>query len=295
MDGQQLVLTTKRGEHVSSRRLQRQMRTSVWYVVMGALGLTCIFPLLWMLSTSFKERGLVFVYPPQWVPRPVTVEGYVKLFTYIPFFRQLANTLLVAGSVTLGELICCSLAGYAFARIAFPARDKIFLAYLATLMVPSQVTLIPGFMLMKYLGWIDTYYALIVPGLLGSAFGTFLLRQFFMTVPVELENAAFIDGANHFQVYRVIMLPQVKPALATLGLFTFVGQWNNFLWPLIVTNSQEHMTLTVSIAILSLGEYSTNWPAMMAGASLAIAPLLAVFFFTQRYFVEGIALTGMKM
>ena len=239
---------------------------------------------------------MVFVSPPQWIPQPVTTAAYIQLFTFIPFLQQIGNTVLVAVSVTIGELICCSLAGYAFARIAFPARDTLFLAYLGTLMIPSQVTLIPTYILMKYLGWIDSYYGLIVPFLFGSAFGTFLLRQFFMTIPVDLEDAAFIDGANYFQVYRIVMLPLVKPALATLGLFTFIGQWNNFLWPLIITNSQSRMTITVSVAVLSQDTLSAtfNWPTLMAGATVSVIPLLVVFAFTQRYFVEGVVLTGLK-
>jgi multiple sugar transport system permease protein len=202
-----------------------------------------------------------------------------------------ANTAFVASSITFLHLAVSSLAAYAFARLRFPGRDWLFFAYLATLMVPGQVTLIPNFLIVKYLGWIDSYQALIIPQIF-SAFGTFLLRQFFLTIPNELEDAARIDGASAFGIYWWIMLPLSGPALATLAVFTFTAQWNNFLWPLIVINNEQMRTLTVGLRAL-VGQYTVQYPLLMAGSVISILPMLVLFVVAQRFFVRGIALTGL--
>lgn len=264
------------------------------YLLLIILAITDIIPFIWMFSTSFKERGKVFSYPPTFLPEPFTLEPYFRLFTYIPFLRQFLNSVIVTSLVIIGQLICCSLAGYSFARLEFPGRDIIFLLYLGTLMIPGYVTLIPTYIIIRSLGWINTLYALFVPGLFGGAFGTFLLRQFFLTIPKELEDAAKIDGCGYFKIYSTIMLPQIFPALATLGIFTFIGTWNDFLWPLIVINSESKRTITLGVAILTRGFHSTDWPTLMAGATLSVIPVIAVFLFAQRYFTEGITLTGIK-
>ena len=209
----------------------------------------------------------------------------------MPFLRYLLNTTAVASSITFLHLAVSSLAAYAFARLRFPGRNRLFLLYLATLMVPGQVTLIPNFLIVKYLGWIDTYQALIIPQIF-TAFGTFLLRQFFLTIPRELEDAARIDGASAVGIYWRIVLPLSGPALATLGVFTFTTQWNNFLWPLIVINDAQMRTLTVGLRAL-IGQFTVQYPLLMAGSVISLIPMLIVFLLAQRFFVRGIALTGL--
>lgn len=264
------------------------------HLLLILLSITCLLPLIWMISTSFKEQFQVFTYPPEWLPDPWTLKGYQRLFSISPISNWLLNSVLVATTITFCQLIFSSLAAYAFARVRFPGRDVIFLGYLATMMIPGQVTLIPGYILIKYLGWIDTYFALTVPFLFGSAFGTFLLRQFFQTIPTELEDAARIDGAGYFDIYWRIILPLAKPALATLGVFVFLHFWNDFLWPLIVINTNELRTLPVGLAVTSRSMFGTDWPALMGGAVISLVPILTIFFFAQRYFVQGITLTGLK-
>jgi multiple sugar transport system permease protein len=219
----------------------------------------------------------------------------VKVFTGFPFARYLMNTITVTVTVVITQLISCSLAAYAFARLEFPGRDRVFLAYLATMMIPGQVTMIPTFILMKYLGLINTLWALIVPASFGSAFGTFLLRQFFMTLPRELEDAATLDGCGYFGIYHRIIMPLSQPVLATLGVFTFMGTWNDFLWPLIMLNSDSKKTLTVGlVTIANTGFGSMDLGVLMAGATLSLIPILIVFFSAQRYFMQGVVFTGMK-
>ncbi|MBN1628775.1 MAG: carbohydrate ABC transporter permease [Thermoleophilia bacterium] len=202
------------------------------------------------------------------------------------------NSTIVAVCITLGQLVTCSMAAYAFSRLRFPWRDQLFFGYLATMMIPGAVTLVPVFMLIKLLNWVDTYQALIVPGVF-SAYGTFLLRQFFMTLPSELEEAAKIDGAGFFRIYWQIALPLSKPALATLATFTFMGSWRSFLWPLLVT--QEPRMYTLPIALQQYQTlYTTRWHLMMAASMIVLIPIIIVFLFNQRYFVEGVKLTGMK-
>lgn len=260
-------------------------------IVMTCLSIVMIMPFLWMISTSLKRPGAVFAYPPQWVPHPIDVGNYKRIFEVIPFGRFYLNSFFVATSATLLQLLTCSMAAYAFARLRFPGRDTLFLGYLATLMVPGQVTIIPNFIVMRYLRWIDTYQALILPNAF-SAFGTFMLRQFFLTIPRELEEAARIDGCTYFGVYSRIILPLSKPAISALAVFAFVGQWNSFLWPLIVTNRVEMNTLTVGLRTLQ-GQYNTEWTLLMAGAVLALLPMLVLFMLSQRSFVRGITLTGL--
>jgi len=221
-----------------------------------------------------------------------TLGNYVSLWRTVPFHLFFFNTVVFATSVTLGQVFTSSLAAFAFARLDFPGRDTLFLAYLATLMIPGVVTLIPVFVILQHLGWIDSYKGLIIP-VLFSAYGTFLLRQFFMTIPRDLEDAARIDGCGVLGVYRHVILPLSKPALAALSTIVFISAWREFMWPLVVTNSLEMRTLTVGLAVFR-GVYSTDWPLLMVGATLVTLPLVLVFLFNQKFFIEGITLTGMK-
>jgi ABC-type glycerol-3-phosphate transport system permease component len=270
------------------------LKKTMIYIGLCLMGLLSLFPLYWAAATSLKEKGHIFVIPPEWIPNPISLQGYQNLFTQIPFFRNFLNTILVCVVVVAGQLLFNSMGAYAFARLKFPGRDKLFLLWLATMMVPGQVTMIPTFIIIRNFGWINTYWALIVPPLLFSAYGTFLMRQFFMTIPDELEDAAHIDGAGYFRIFFSIMLPLVRPALATFGVFAFVYFWNDFTWPLIVINSKELKTMQVAIASLATSGYFTDWGTLMAGATLSIIPLLVLFFLAQRQFVEGIVMTGLK-
>jgi len=274
----------------ASERATRFILPALAYVALILGTLVMILPFLWMISSSIKADSDVLTFPPVWIPANVQWGNYLKVLVLLPFGRYLLNTTVVSITVTTLEVITSSLAAYSFARLRFPGRDRLFLLYLGTLMVPGQVTIIPNFLLVSLFGWVNSYTALIIPAAF-TAFGTFLLRQFFLTIPPELEQAARIDGCGYFGIYRHIILPLSGPALATLAIFSFTAQWNSFLWPLIVTNSDNFRTLTVGLSYFQ-DEYATQFNYMMAGSVLNIIPILIVFLLLQRYFVRGIALTG---
>jgi multiple sugar transport system permease protein len=289
------ITPSTRGISTQARPVARYLhfaRQAVLYAVLVISGLFMIVPFLWMLSTSLKVDQYVLTMPPQFIPRPLTLDSYVRLAELFPIERMFLNSTLVATLTTVGQLATCSMAAYAFARMRFTGSNSLFLVYLATLMVPSQVTITPLFILMRYLGWINTYQGLILPGVF-SAFGTFLLRQFFLTIPRELEEAAFMDGASRWTVYRRIILPVAKPALATLGVFSFMESWNAFLWPLFVVRDVELMTLPVGLAALH-GRWLTQWNLVMAGTVITVVPMLAAYLLAQQYFVRGVVLSGIK-
>jgi len=270
----------------------QRLAAALGVLLIWLVAATMLIPLLWMISTSLKAPGTEFQLPPRWIPDHPVWTNYLKVWRAIPFGRFFFNSTLVSACVTFGQVLTSSLAAFAFARLTFPGRDKLFFAYLATLMIPGIVTLIPVFIIIHHLGWIDTYQALIIPGLF-SAYGTFLLRQFFLGIPLALEDAARIDGCGPLRVYWNVILPLSKPALVTLVIFTFMGAWRDFLWPLIVTNSMEMRTLTVGLSTFQ-GIYSTEWTQLMAGSLMVMVPLVIVFIFNQRFFIEGIQLTGIK-
>ncbi len=276
----------------TTRRRLRILGRIVSYTVLVFFALTMLVPFLWMLSTSLKADQYVLTMPPELIPRPLTSSSYQQLFDLFPMERMFLNSLLVAGVTTAGQILTGSMAAYAFARMHFKGRDLVFLLYLATLMIPSQVTITPLFILMRYLGWINTYPGLIAPGIF-TAFGTFLLRQFFLTIPRDLEDAAFIDGASHWTVFWRVILPLSGPALATLAVFAFMSSWNAYLWPLFVVNEPEMMTLPVGLATLH-GRWLTRWNLVMAGAVVTVLPMLAVYLAAQKYFVRGVVLSGIK-
>jgi multiple sugar transport system permease protein len=272
----------------------QSIRITVGYFVMLLMAVVSLLPFVWMVSTSLKNRSSVFTIPPTLIPDPILWSNYLDVFQAFPFTRFVANTAFITFAVTLGQVLTCSMAAYAFARMKFWAREPIFLLYLGTMMIPYQVTLIPTYVLMVELGWIDSYKALIIPGVLGGVYGTFLIRQFFLTIPQELEDAAVMDGASPWWIYRAIMIPLSKPVLATYGVFTFMGTWNDFLWPLLMINSTRKMTLTLGITFMAQQRYSTDWPHLMAGTCMSLIPILILLAFLQRYFVQGITLTGLK-
>jgi multiple sugar transport system permease protein len=274
-----------------ANRPQRVAGRALLHVALILGGLLMIAPLAWMLSTSLKQPEQIFIYPPQWIPKPVAWENYLKTVSVMPFGRYYWNSTLVATAVTVLQLLTSSLAAFAFARLRFKGRDVIFLLYLATMMIPFPVTMIPNFIIVRMLGWIDSYRALILPPAF-SAFSTFLLRQYFMSLPFDLDDAARVDGASSFRIWWQIALPLSGPVLASLGIFTFLGQWNNFLWPLIVTNSDAMRTLPVGLAAFQ-GQYKVDWNLLMAGSVISLVPILAIYLAGQKWFVRGITLTGM--
>jgi multiple sugar transport system permease protein len=272
-------------------RLRRAIGLVGAYLLLILVALGMAIPFLWMVLTSFKTPDQIFVYPPQFIPDPWTAENYVKVFDAIPMGFMIFNSTKITVLATFGALLSSSLAAYAFARMQFVGRNKLFIVLLATMMVPNQVTMIPVFLIMRALGWVDSHNALIVPYYFGSAFGIFLLRQFFLTISREMEDAAKIDGCNPWQLYWRIFLPLAKPALATLGVFSFLSHWNDLLGPVIYLTSWEKMTLTVGLATFR-GMHRVEWELMMAGAMISVIPILVVFAVAQKYFVQGIALSG---
>lgn len=263
-------------------------RTIDWLlfvVLLGGTLLTC-GPFIWTLATSFKPDAEVFQYPPRLLTPDPQPQNYADLFAAIPFGRAMLNSAIVVLSITVLQLIVCSMAAYAFAFLRFRGRETLFVIFLAALMVPSQVTLVPNFILVRNLGWIDTYQGLILPFAF-SAFGIFLLRQYFLTIATELIEAARLDGCKHWKIFLYIVLPLAKPALGALAIFAFVSQWNNFLWPLIITTTPEMQTVTVALSALR-GQFSTDWPVLMAGTVLAIGPVLLVFILGNRSFISGL-------
>ncbi len=276
----------------SYSKIIKFIKSSFLHIVIYLIAFAVLMPFIWMILTSFKDMSEIFVYPPKWFPSKFNLDNYINAFNAAPFGRFYLNSIFVAVTVTIGQLITCSMAAFAFARLKFWGRDVLFFIFLGTMMIPYNVTMIPSFMVLYWLGWIDSYQALIVPGL-ASAFGTFLLRQFFITIPKELEEAAYIDGATKFQVLRRIIVPLSKPALATLAIFTFMGVFNDFIWALIVINSESMSTVQLGLAIFR-DRYLTQWDLLMAGSVTAVLPILIVFFFAQKYFIKGITLSGIK-
>ncbi len=264
------------------------------YLLLVIIGATMILPLLWMVSTSLKETQAVFTLTPQWIPKHIVWSNYLKIWQLpaVPFARFFLNSVGIAVCVTVGHVFASACAAYAFARLRFPGRDSLFFAYVATMMIPGSVTIIPVFILMKLFGWVDTYRALIIPGIF-NAFGTFLLRQFFITIPQDVEDAAKIDGASTLRIFWRIILPISKPALAALTIATFMGNWQSFMWPLLVVDSVEKKTLPIGLAYFQ-DQYATNWPLLMASSLIAMLPIVLLFIFNQRFFIRGIRLTGVQ-
>lgn len=277
-------------------RFELVLKKILSYAFLAAGAVAMIAPFLWMVTTSLKEPGSIFSYQrpwwQDWIPTQFVWQNYASAWKVVPFARFYLNSLFVSLCVTAGQVMTSAMAAYAFARLQFPGRDKIFFGYLATMMVPGAVTMIPVFILLRFLGWIDSYKAVILPGIF-TAYGTFLLRQFFLTLPKELEDAAKIDGCSYFGIFWRIILPLSKPALATLTTFTFMGSWLNFMWPLIVLNTHQKFTLPVGLSYFQ-SLHTTDWSLLMAGSLMMILPILIVFILNQRYFVEGIKLTGIK-
>jgi multiple sugar transport system permease protein len=250
-----------------------------------------LLPFIWMLSTSLKSAAEVFTYPPTWIPKTFVWSNFRDALTSLPFGRFYFNSFFVAISVTVLTLFTSSLAAFAFARLRFRGRDTLFLVYLATLMIPFPVLLIPNFITVRLLGWYDSYAALIFPPAF-SAFATFLLRQFFKGIPTDLDDAARIDGASSLRIWWQIVLPNSTSALAALAIFIFLGNWNEFLWPLVVTNSDEMRTIPIGLTMFQ-GQFGVKWELLMAAAVVAMLPVLIVYILAQKWFIKGITMSGM--
>jgi multiple sugar transport system permease protein len=272
--------------------MAQTLRKIVAHIFLLAGAIFMVTPFIWSITTSLKPMESVFTTPPFQISFPLYLGAYQTIFNKINFGLYTFNTFKIAVLITFGQLITCSLAGYAFARIKFPGKNFLFIMFLITMMVPATVIMIPNFILMSKIGWVNTHTGLIVPSL-GSAFGTFLMRQFFLSFPSELEDAAKLDGCNPLSFYWRILLPNSKPIMATLGVMTFQWVWNDFQWPLIMINSESKRTLQVGLSYL-LNENYINWPVLMAGSVITILPVIILFFIAQRNFVESIKLSGIK-
>lgn len=251
-----------------------------------------IVPFLWMISTSLKTFVEAMQVPPTIFPKGWQFENYAKIFEKVDFLKYYLNTFILTFGRTIAQLFLCSIAAFAFARLEFPGKNVLFIGILSVLMVPLQVILIPNYAILTQLGWIDTFYALIVPGMF-SAFGVFLLRQFFMGIPKELDEAAIMDGCSYFGIYWRVIIPNATPALMALGIFTILASWNDFLWPLVMTNSESMRVLSVGIASFQ-GQYATDYPLLMAGAVLSTIPMVIMFIFLQKHLIAGISLGGVR-
>ncbi len=276
--------------------MSRAARRVLLYVTVTVLGLAFALPLLWMLSTSLKVDSQVYVIPPVWFPNPVRPLNYLEVLTVAPFGLYFVNTMRYALPSIVGVLLSCSLVAYGFSRVRWWGRDTLFFLCIATMMVPFQVRMIPLYVIFKNLQWLNSYKPLVVPTFFGEAYYIFLLRQFFLTIPRELCDAARVDGCSELGIFARIVLPLARPALAVVGLYQFMGSWNDYLGPLIYLNDQALYPLALGLQVLGQAAYreTQRWPYLMAASTAMITPVIVIFYVAQRTFVEGIALTGIK-
>jgi multiple sugar transport system permease protein len=276
-----------------SARVGRYLRVIANYLLLSAWGFILLVPLFYMFSTALKHPGTELALPPKWIPNPIEWHNIPETFSMRPFGTYLRNTITIVVLATSGTLLTSSMAGYAFARLRFPGRTALFGATLTTMMLPFIVTMIPTFVIFKTLGWINTFYPLFIPAWFGGgAFNIFLFRQFFMTMPYELDEAARIDGASFFRIYATVLVPLAQPVFATVAIFSFINHWNDFLGPLIYLNSRERYTLALGLQTYR-GEFDVHWANIMVASSLMTLPCLLIFFFFQRYFLRGVVMSGM--
>jgi multiple sugar transport system permease protein len=274
---------------MATNRWQRRLVAAVVWGV----ALLFLIPFVWMISSSLKSNYQIFEVPPRLIPNPPQWDNYRNALTTLPFGRYMVNTAIISAVTIVGHLLSCTLIAYAFARLRAPGKDALFVVMLATMMLPYPVTMVPLYVLFQQLGWINTFLPLTAPAFLGSPFYIFLLRQFFMTIPRDFEDAAVIDGANTLQILWQVILPLSLPALATVAIFTFQASWNDFLSPLIYLQKPDLYTVTLGLQFFR-STYTTNWAYLMAASMVTTAPVIVVFFVAQRYFIEGITLTGIK-
>ncbi|MBS4219145.1 carbohydrate ABC transporter permease [Bacillus sp. FJAT-49711] len=284
--------------NLQKKKVKRKRKISIWrvivYVILIAGSIVMLFPFAWLIRSSLMGTAQIFTFPPEWVPSPFMWSNYSESLTIVPFHKYFFNTMTIELFAVCGVLFSSTVSAYSFARLRWPGRDIIFACVLSTMMLPYAVTLIPVFMGWKALGAVNTFLPLTVPAWFGGgAFNIFLLRQFFRTIPRELDEAAYMDGASPLKVLITIIIPLSKPAIIVVALFTFIGAWNDFLGPLIYLNDDSKFTLALGLASFK-GMYNAQWGYLMAASATIVAPIIVLFFFMQRYFIEGIALTGTK-
>ncbi len=283
-------MTSKAG---LSRRQKEWIREGISHICLLGLGVTFLFPFIWMLSTALKPEAQIFKWPPEWIPEQFIWSNFPEALTFVPFDLYIKNTLLICFWTIVGTTISSAIVAYGFSRIQWPGRNALFLVMLSTMMLPYQVVMIPLFIIFKQIGWVGSFKPLIVPAFFGNAFFIFLLRQFFLTIPHELSDAARIDGCSEFRIFWQVIVPLAKPALATVALFTFMGSWNDFLGPLIYLNDESMYTISLGLQQFT-GQYGTRWGMLMAASTVATLPIIILFFFTQKTFIQGISTTGLK-
>jgi ABC-type glycerol-3-phosphate transport system permease component len=276
-----------------SQRLRQRLGTVTGYLLAIAVAVLFLLPLFWMISSSLKPDYQVLEFPPRWLPDPIRWANYPEALTYVPFGRYALNTLFIAVMTILGHVLSCTLVAYAFARLRAPGKNILFVILLATMMLPYPVTMIPIYIGFKTLGWVNSFKPLIVPAFFGSAFYIFLLRQFFLTLPPEMEDAARVDGASTLQIIWHIILPISRPAIATVAIFTFQATWNDFLAPLIYLHDQSKYTVSLGLNFFR-SSYDIRWGYLMAASLVTMLPVILVFFLAQRQFIKGITITGLK-
>jgi ABC-type glycerol-3-phosphate transport system permease component len=277
----------------ASQRARRRLGLAVSYLLALAVAAFFLLPLFWMISSSLKPNYQVLEFPPRWLPDPIQWSNYREALTYVPFGRYALNTLLISLLVILGHILSCTLVAYAFARLRAPGKGPLFLVLLATMMLPYPVTMIPLYVGFNALDWVNTFLPLVVPAFFGSPFYIFLLRQFFLTLPPALEDAARVDGANTLQILWHVILPLSRPAMATVAIFTFQTTWNDFLPPLIYLHDQSLYTVSLGLNFFR-SSYDVRWNYLMAASLVTMLPVIVLFFLAQRQFIKGIALTGLK-
>ncbi|WP_219835337.1 carbohydrate ABC transporter permease [Paenibacillus sp. R14(2021)] len=280
---------------VSSRasRVKISYSAILLHLVLLAASILMIAPFWWMISSGLKDLSQIFLIPPTLFPHPWVWSNVHRSLTAMPFDKAYINSAYISVCIVIGQLLTCSMAAYAFAKINFPFRNFFFILFLSMLMVPEQVTIVPLYIILKNFGWLDTHLSLIIPDSLFSAFGVFLLRQFFMGIPRDLSESAYVDGANMWTIYWRIMIPLVQPALAALAIIAFLGTWNNFFRPVIFLSSTENFTVPLMLSTFK-GLFVTDWTLMMSGSAIAVIPVLIVYLLLQRYIIEGITMTGIK-
>jgi ABC-type glycerol-3-phosphate transport system permease component len=274
-------------------RIHRAATRAISYAIAIAVAVLFLLPLFWMVSSSLKPNYQVLEFPPRWLPNPIQWRNYPEALTYLPFGRYALNTLFVTLMTIVGHVLSCTVVAYGFARLRAPGKDTLFLVLLATMMLPYPVTMIPIYIGFNALRWVNSFRPLIVPAFFGNPFYIFLLRQFFLTIPPDLEDAGRIDGANTWQIIWHIILPVVKPAIATVAIFTFQSTWNSFLAPLIYLHDQTKYTISLGLSFFR-SNYDVRWAYLMAASLTVTLPVILVFFLAQRAFIEGITLTGLK-
>lgn len=283
----------KREKIILSTRTRRNISAIATYLILGLGSILFLIPFFWMLSTSLKQTKEVWMYPVQWIPETLMWENYARALTIVPFGRYFANTAFITALRIVGQVVSCSIAGYSFARLNFPFKKPLFMLMLSTMMLPGIVTQIPTFVYFSKLGWVDTWLPLIVPMLFATPFNTFLLRQYYMTLPWELDEAAKLDGCSNWQTFRKVLFPLTIPAVTAVVVFQFMEGWNDYMGPLLYLQNNNLYTVSLALSFFQ-GKYKTEWQLLMAASTVAMIPCLILYAVAQKYIIGGIAFTGIK-